>query len=80
MFNWCIAYYYKYTLTLLYEINEKNEYVYISNLERTYLNLHYTDEDQKSETIAYSYQEIEKKIIWYRKKKPSTHITGSSLC
>ena len=34
-------------------------------------NLHCTDEDQKSETIVYSYQVMEKKIIWFEKKNPS---------
>ena len=38
-------------------------------------NLHYTDEDQKSETIVYSYQVMEKKIIWFEKQNPSTYNT-----
>ena len=33
-------------------------------------NLHYTDEDQKSETIVYSYQAMEKILIWFEKKNP----------
>ena len=31
-------------------------------------NLHYTDEDEKSETIVYSYQAMEKIVIGFEKK------------
>ena len=37
-------------------------------MERTFVNLHYTDEDQKSETIVYSYQVMENILIWFEKK------------
>ena len=33
-------------------------------------NLHYTDEDQKSETIVCSFQVMEKILIQFEKKKP----------
>ena len=31
-------------------------------------NLRYTDEDQKSETVVYSYQVMESVLIWFEKK------------
>ena len=36
-------------------------------------NLHYTDEDQKSETVAYSNQVMEKILIWFEKKNHHTY-------
>ena len=39
-----------------------------SNLKELIWNLHYTDEDQKSETIAYSCQVIEKLLLGFEKK------------
>ena len=30
--------------------------------------MHYADEDQKSETVVYSYQVMEKILIWFEKK------------
>ena len=44
-------------------------YVFIFQiLKELILNLHYPDEDQKSEIIVYSYQVIEKMILWFEKK------------
>ena len=42
--------------------------IYVEILENIQ-NLHYTDEDQNSETIDYGYQVMEKILIWFEKKK-----------
>ena len=56
---------YKYTDTHIYIFRQifKELIMFRQSFKELIWNLHYTDEDQKSETIVYSYQVMEQKII-----------------